>query len=199
MRQGGAVNFLRLAVIAAVAVLIAGVGSYVVWNSASADDAEGRADVDVSALPASEVVGEWDRQRAAAWAEGDVRALAALYTTASGAGDTDLEMLGQYVDRGLVVEGLTTQLLEVEQVRRTPDTLVVHVTDRVQGGTVVGEGVRHALPRDQPTTRVVEFRLVERGWVVARVDEPGQPRAAQERTPVSPALSTSATSESSKS
>lgn len=191
-------NLLRLAVIALVAVAVAVVGTYVVWSSLPSDESRTPA-TDIAARPATEVVGEWDRLRAAAWAEGDVRALAALYTTASGAGDTDLQMLQRYVDRGLVVEGLTTQLLEVEQVRRSPDTLVVHVTDRVQGGTVVGEGVRQPLPRDLPTTRVVEFRLVERGWVVARVDEPGRQVSLQERAPASPAANTSVTSESSKS
>ena len=183
---------LRLAVMALGAALVAMVGTYVVWSSLP-DDTGPVAEGDLKSLPAAEVLGEWDQRRSAAWEKGDVRALAALYTTGSGAGDSDIAMLQEYVDRGLVVEGLTTQLLEVEQVRRSPDTLVVRLTDRVQSGTVVGEDVRQALPRDLPTTRTVELRLVERGWVVARVDE------GQDRKPARPAARTSSTSESAKS
>lgn len=186
-------NILRLAVMALGAALVAVVGTYVVWSSVPDEAADASSSVDIKALPATEVLGEWDQQRAEAWAQGDVRALAALYTTGSGAGDSDIAMLQAYVDRGLVVEGLTTQLLEVEQIRRSPDTLVVQLTDRVQSGTVVGEDMRQALPRDLPTTRVVEFRLVERGWVVSRVDED------QDRRPARPEARTSSTSESSKS
>ena len=186
-------NIIRLAVMALGAALVAVLGTYVVWNSLPDEAVDASAAVDVEALPAAEVVGEWDRRRAEAWAEGDVRALAALYTTGSGAGDSDIAMLQEYADRGLVVEGLTTQLLEVEQVLRSPDTLVVRLTDRVQSGTVVGADVRQSLPRDLPTTRVVEFRLVERGWVVSRVDED------QDRAAVRPEARTSSTSESSKS
>lgn len=187
------VNMLRLVVVALVATLVAVVGTYVVWSSLAEDTVADAGRGHPASQPASEVVGEWDARRATAWADGDVRALAALYTTGSGAGDTDVEMLQRYVDRGLAVEGLTTQLLEVDQVSRGPDTLVVRVTDRVQAGTVVGEDVRHPLPRDLPTTRVVEFRLVERGWIVARVD------VDQDRAPARPEARTSSTSESAKS
>lgn len=194
-------KILRLAVIVLVSAAVAVVGAYVVWSSLPDNPAgdEGTGGVDVAQQSATEVLGEWDRRRAAAWAEGDVRALASLYTTGSGAGDSDVGMLREYADRGLVVEGLNTQLLKVEQVRRSPDTLVVRVTDRVEAGVVVGEGVRQQLPRDLPTTRVVEFRLVERGWVVSGARAPEGKRTVQDRAPASPAASTSWTSASSKS
>lgn len=118
---------------------------------------------------AADVLRGWDAQRARAWAEGDVEALRALYVPGSGAGRRDVAMLRRYVERRLVVEGLTTQLLAVEEVHADEDTWVLEVTDRVHAGTVVGGGVRRALPRDGADRRRLTLRRDGERWRVAGV------------------------------
>lgn len=143
----------------------------------------------------SAVLAGWDRRRAGAWARGDVDALGGLYAPGSAAGRADVAMLRDYRRRGLRVEGLTTQVLRLEVLRRAPGRLVLRVTDRLAGGTVVGAAAPVALPADRASTRQVT--LVRRpgadddGWVVREVVEVG----AQARA----AASTSRTSSSSKS
>jgi hypothetical protein len=138
--------------------------------------------------PAAVLAG-WDEQRSVAWAEGDVVALRRLYVAGSRTGAADVRLLRHYVARGLVVEGLTTQVLGLDVVERASSRLVLVVTDRVVGGRAVGSGAaRIALPADRASSRRVE--LVRRGgrWLVAEA-----------RDQASAAASTSRTSSSSKS
>lgn len=116
-----------------------------------------------------EVVRAWDARRAQAWADGDADALGALYTPGAAVGRRDVAMLETYAARGLVVEGLTTQLLAVEEVHADDDTWVLEVADRVHGGTVVGEGVRRDLPRDGVDRRRLTLRRDGETWRVASV------------------------------
>jgi hypothetical protein len=135
------------------------------------------------------VLADWDERRAAAWAEGDVDALRRLYVDGSRTGAADVRLLRHYVARGLVVEGLATQVLGLDVVERTSSRLVLVVTDRVVGGRAVGGGAtRIALPADRASSRRVE--LVRRGgrWLVVEA-----------RDQASAAASTSRTSSSSKS
>ena len=136
------------------------------------------------------VLAAWDAERAAAWAAGDAEALAGLY--AGGAGAADVSLLRAYRRRGLRVEGLTTQVLALRVVARSPGRWELAVTDRAVGGTAVGAGTPVALPVGRPSTRRVV--LVREGgrWLVARVRDGGR---AQD----SAAASTSRTSSSSKS
>jgi hypothetical protein len=136
------------------------------------------------------VLARWDEQRAAAWAAGDVEALRRLYAVGSRTGRADLRLLRHYLDRGLRVEGLTTQVLALDVVHRSARRLVLDVTDRVVGGSVVGGPTPVALPADRASTRqVVLVRTGER-WLVAEVRSRGQASAE---------ASTSRTSSSSKS
>jgi hypothetical protein len=135
------------------------------------------------------VLADWDARRSAAWAEGDVVALRRLYVDGSRSGAADVRLLRHYVARGLVVEGLATQVLSLDVVERSSSRLVLVVTDRVVGGRAVGGGAaRIALPADRASSRRVE--LVRRGgrWLVAEA-----------RDQASAAASTSRTSSSSKS
>lgn len=116
---------------------------------------------------AAGVLREWDEQRARAWADGDVAALRQLYVPGAGVGRRDVAMLRRYVERELVVEGLTTQLLAVEELHGDDDTWVLEVTDRVHAGTVVGQGVRRALPRDGADRRRLTLRRDDGRWRVA--------------------------------
>ncbi|GAA1448678.1 hypothetical protein GCM10009641_77190 [Mycobacterium cookii] len=137
---------------------------------------------------ASAVLATWDARRSAAWAAGDVDALAGLYADGSRTGAADVRLLRHYRDRGLTVEGLTTQLLAVAVVRREQRRLVLDVTDRVVAGQAVGGTRPVALPTDRASTRRVVLVRPGRAWLVAEA-----------RDQASAAASTSRTSSSSKS
>ncbi|MXG90596.1 hypothetical protein [Nocardioides flavescens] len=119
--------------------------------------------------PAAQVLREWDAARAAAWAAGDLDALAALYVPGASAGRRDVAMLRAWVERDLVVTGMSTQLLAVRELRRTPDRWRLEVTDRLAGAVAVGGGVEQPLPSDAATTRQVELRMRDGTWLVASV------------------------------
>ena len=120
-------------------------------------------------VPAADVLRAWDRVRSRAWAAGDVRGLRELYTPGSVAGRRDVGMLRSYLDRGLVVRGLATQLLAVEELARGPTRWVLQVTDRIASGTAVGRRMQRALPQDGATTATLTLRRVGDGWRVASV------------------------------
>ena len=142
------------------------------------------------------VLAQWDERRSAAWAFGDVEALRSLYAVGSRTGEQDLELLRHYLARGLRVEGLATQVLALDVVDRSPERLVLDVTDRVVGGTAVGGPTPIALPADRASTRrVVLVRPGER-WVVAEARDQARDQA---RGQASAEASTSRTSSSSKS
>lgn len=118
-----------------------------------------------------EVLRGWDRRRAQAWSDGDPAALRRLYVAGSAAGRRDVRMLRRYRDRGLRVEGLETQLVRVALVEEEPDRLLLDVVDRVTAAEVVGEGLRRALPQDQPSRRIVELRRQDGSWLVGEVTD----------------------------
>jgi hypothetical protein len=126
--------------------------------------------------PPVAVLRQWDAQRAEAWARGDQRQLAALYTPGSVAGRRDRAMLRAWTRRGLAVRDLRTQLLAVHELAHRRSTWRLQVTDRLVGGLAVGPGVWRPLPRDGATTRTVRLRLVDGAWRVASV-------SAEEVTP----------------
>lgn len=138
----------------------------------------------------SRILAAWDGRRAAAWAAGDTEALRALYAVGARAAAVDVRLLGHYLERGLTVEGLRTQVLALDVVQRSSRRLVLRVTDRVVGGRAVGGPEPVVLPVARASTRRVV--LVRPGggsgesWLVAEAQ-------------TSPAASTSRTSSSSKS
>lgn len=115
------------------------------------------------------VLAGWDTARAAAYAGGDVRALAGLYVPGSSAGREDVRMLRAYVARGLRVTGMRTQVLSAKVRASGPRTLTLVVTDRLAQATAAGRGSRVALPHDAPTTRTVTMRRVDERWLVDEV------------------------------
>jgi hypothetical protein len=115
------------------------------------------------------VLRAWDAARAEAWRQADPAGLRRLYLPASVAGRRDVAALRDYRRRGLRVRGLQVQLLRAELVRGRPDALVVRVTDRVVGAVAVGPDSSVRLPRDQPSTRVVQLVLRNGAWRVGRV------------------------------
>lgn len=121
--------------------------------------------VPVSGPTAREVLAEWDAERSAAWAAGDVSGLRALYTQGSVAGQRDVAMLRRWLERDLVVAGLQMQVLSLREVVHTDDRMVLDVVDRVVGGSVGGV----ALPVDAPSARTLVLRRVDGEWRVSAV------------------------------
>ena len=109
---------------------------------------------------ASAVLHDWDDRRAAAWSAGDVAGLRDLYVSGSDVGRADVAMLRAWRERGLRVEGMRMQLLDLDVRRASATRLDLVVTDRLTGAVAVGPGVRLPLPRDGFTSRRVV--LVER-------------------------------------
>lgn len=122
------------------------------------------------------VLRAWDRDRAAAWRQGDLHALRDLYVPGSPAGRADRAMLRAYAQRGLRVTGLRMQLASVRVVRADDARMVLLVTDRLATATAVGPAVRRPLPRDRwSTSRLLMVREAGERWRVARVA--AQPKA----------------------
>jgi len=126
-------------------------------------------------VQAAVVLREWDQRRATVWAEGGEGELTALYVPGAAAGRRDVAMLASWRARGLRVEGLRTQVLDLQLLARGPGRLEVQVVDRVVAGTAVGPGVRRPLPQDAPSTRRVVLRDGPAGWQVARVSAGPRP------------------------
>lgn len=107
------------------------------------------------------VLRAWDRERAAAWAAGDVRRLRSLYVEGSTAADADVRGLRRWLERGVALPTIDTQLLRAQVVVDEPDLLVLAVTDRlVPGGS---------LPADTPSDWRIRMRRVDGEWRVASV------------------------------
>ncbi len=159
----------------AIIALVVGAAAFVEGGSLAPEPSTAAAGVTVPHLGAPEdpltVLHDWDRRRSAAWATGDAAALRALYASGSVAARRDVRLLRGYLDRGLRVEGLTTQVLDAEVLSLSARRLVVSVTDRVVGGVAIGPGSATALPRGAPVSRRVTLVRGGRGWVVAAVHE----------------------------
>lgn len=128
---------------------------------------------------AADVLRDWDRRRAAAWASGDAGALAALYVPGASAGRADVAMLTAWTARGLAVDELTTQLLAVQVRARGRSRWVLRVRDRVTGAVAAGAGRAQPLPGGTTSERDVVLRMVGGDWLVASVrpvrrTEPGR-------------------------
>ena len=174
--QGGEVDPRRLLptlLVMAAACVVATVG--VVAVRAGGDGpAEAVAGVDGATSPrnpatAARILADWDRQRARAWARGDVDALTDLYVPDSRTGSVDVAMLRHWTARGLRVVGLQTQVLRLDVIAQKETRLSVLVTDRVVGGEAVGPVGRVGLPSDRASTRRITLRNVSDRWLVAEV------------------------------
>lgn len=121
-------------------------------------------------VPAADVLRAWDEQRAAAYAAGSVRRLRQLYVAGSAAARSDVHVLAAYRQRGLVVEGIRTQVLALRVLEQLPRRLRLRVTDRLAAAVAVGPGTRVVLPRDRPDTRrLTLLRGADGSWRVAAV------------------------------
>jgi hypothetical protein len=156
-------------------------------SPASSSIAETDADTDADAHVTGprRVLADWDARRAAAWSEGDVAALRKLYVAGSPTGRADARMLAAYVDRGLHVDGLATQVLALVVLDESADEVTVRVTDRVVGGVVTGEAGGTPLPRDRASTRTLTLRRLDGTWLMATVRDQASAAASTSRTSTS--------------
>lgn len=120
-------------------------------------------------VAAARILDAWDVRRAAAWAQGSPTDLRALYVAGSATGAADVRMLRAWRARGLVVVGLTTQLLAVKVLASSRDRLRLRVTDRVvraEATAAVRPVVRVALPHDRPSTYLIAMVRTGDVWLV---------------------------------
>jgi hypothetical protein len=138
--------------------------------------AGGRPDLAEESRPLA-VLHDWDARRAAAWAAGDPRSLARLYTSRSGAGIADVALLQRYVDRGLRVRQMRMQVLASRVLVVRPRAITLEVVDRLAAATVDAGAAGRRLPVDAATTHRLELRLVGGRWRMDRVAVVGSGRA----------------------
>jgi hypothetical protein len=127
---------------------------------------------DAARRSAVDLVRSWDRRRAAAFAAGDRHALARLYVPGSRARASDLALLAAYRQRGLRVSGMRMQLLDVEELARSPRRWELRVTDRLVGRVAVTSAAgKTRLPRDRASVHDVTFERTARqaAWRVLSV------------------------------
>ena len=129
-------------------------------------------------LWAAAVLHAWDQQRAAAWADGDVGALAGLYTSGSRTGARDVADLRHWRRRGLRVVGLRQQVVALRLHVPAPRHLVLTVTDRTVDGVAVGSR-RTALPTSAWVSHRIRLRRVHGRWLVEEVS--AQPARCPQR------------------
>lgn len=169
----------------ACAVLATALVVFVSQRSASPGQAAEDSNTELSATGPRQVLADWDQQRSTVWAQGDVEGLRELYVTDSATGRADARMLAAYVDRGLHVERLATQVLALEVLDEGTDDLLVRVTDRVIGGVVAGDGTWTPLPRDRPTVRTLALRRVDGVWLMDSVRDQARAATRTSRTSTS--------------
>ncbi len=112
------------------------------------------------------VLREWDRRRATAWASGDLAGLRHLYVATSTAGERDVARLSRWLDQGLRVRRLETQVLRVRVIEERRAAVVLRVTDRVARAET-SSGLR--LPPDAPSAWRIAMRRIAGEWKVAAV------------------------------
>ena len=93
-----------------------------------------------------------------------------------------MRLLRHYLERGLTVEGLTTQVLALDVADRSRGRLVLVVTDRVVGGRAVGGASPVALPADRASTRRIVLVRAGEDWLVAEARDQARPAASTSRT-----------------
>lgn len=111
------------------------------------------------------VLGELDDVRAEAFANGDTARLDEVYAPSSTGRDADAAMISAYANRGARVTGADLVLLSCRVTSSSADEVRLDVVDRLGASRIVwDDGTSRALPRDQPTRRVVTLVRTADGW-----------------------------------
>lgn len=130
-----------------------------------------------SALPMFAATGPWanvldalDDRRQTAFERGDPGLLRRVYLPHTAVLAADRQTLRAYVRRGLEIDGVSLRLLSVRPVSRGPRRARLRVVDRLGPARVRAPGGQwRALPRDEPTERIIVLAWTPDGWRIASV------------------------------
>ncbi|MCR4514706.1 hypothetical protein [Aeromicrobium sp. 50.2.37] len=111
------------------------------------------------------LLGRLDAERAHAFVQADVDRLAAVYAS-DGLRERDVEVLEDYAERSLRLEGMAQLRSSCRVVERDRDRVVLDVVDRLGPTRAVARGAGHTLPSDEPTRRLVTLEDTANGWRV---------------------------------
>ncbi len=157
--------------------VLAGLGALALVSVGASDHHPDQGRLRPAATPARsevlDVLHDWDRSRARAWASGDPAALRRLYVDGSRAGRADERLLRRYVARGLVVRRMAMQVLAVRVLASDARRIRVLVTDRLAGGVAVSHGHEVRLPGDTALTRTLLLRRLDGQWRMVAVRPAG--------------------------
>ncbi len=109
-----------------------------------------------------------DAARAEAFAQADPKQLDRVYVDGSAARAVDAALIADYAGRGGRVVGAELDLLSCNVRRATGARVSLEIVDQLAAARVEwDDGSSRALPRDQPTRRVVVLVRTSAGWRIA--------------------------------
>ncbi|KQO37390.1 MULTISPECIES: hypothetical protein [unclassified Aeromicrobium] len=111
------------------------------------------------------LLGRLDAERAHAFVHADVDRLAAVYAS-DGLRERDVEVLEDYAERSLRLEGMAQLRSSCRVVERDADRVALDVVDRLGPTRAVNAGGAVPLPTDEPTRRRVTLEETASGWRV---------------------------------
>lgn len=111
------------------------------------------------------LLGRLDAERAHAFVEADVDRLAAVYAS-DALRERDVEVLEDYAERSLRLEGMAQLRSSCQVVERDDDRVVLDVVDRLGPTRAANAGGAVPLPTDEPTRRRVTLEETASGWRV---------------------------------
>lgn len=113
-------------------------------------------------------LGELDQVRAEAFATADVDLLGDVYVRGSRALDVDAATIDDYRRRGGRVAGAEMRVISCRVVAASPSRARLEVVDRLGPGRIMwADGSATALPRDEPSRRVITLVRTTEGWRIA--------------------------------
>lgn len=113
---------------------------------------------------------ELDEVRAEAFAGGEPGLLAQVYVRGSRARTTDAAMIADYARRGGRVVGADLRILSCDVLAESSRRVRLDVVDRLGPARIAwDDGSSTALPRDEPSRRVVTLVRTPEGWRIEAV------------------------------
>lgn len=113
---------------------------------------------------------ELDEVRAEAYAKTDIGLLDGVYVRGSRASAVDSALIGNYRDRGGRVVGAELRILSCRVLAASSSRTRLEVVDRLGPARIVwADGSTTALPRDEPSRRVITLERTAEGWRIAGI------------------------------
>ena len=113
-------------------------------------------------------LGELDQVRAEAFATADIDLLDDVYVRGSRALDVDAATIDDYRRRGGRVAGAEMRVISCRVLAASPSRARLEVVDRLGPARIVwADGSATALPRDEPSRRVITLVRTTEGWRIA--------------------------------